>query len=266
MAVVIAINNVIFDVTFCMGISLFLFLASDSILAFKLIYVYSFGIYIMMLLKMFYADPHPFWVSPDISIQSGFMCRRLDYATPSIHLFSCQLFYGYLAFNYLYKYRSNSDKKVLYISELFILLLLAVSTFIQMFTGNSYLYQCVMTYLYTFLFLSVIITFDNDIMSICEQAAFIKKTSRAYKFKLLFIVIFLFIIVNIIMSNNDPLWVEEQSWMQNTIRVSSLLIQLTVPSPYSNSKSTAKLKTSKRVASPTWATRALSTTRRFCSS
>ena len=138
-----------------------------------------------------------------------------------------------------------------------------MSTFIQMYTGNTYLYQCVMTYLYTFIFLSIIITFDNDIMSTCEQAAFVKKTSRAYKFRLLFIIIFLFIIVNIIMSNNNPIWVEEQQWMQNTIRVSPLLA-LTIPS--SNSRSTATPMISTTEASRTWATRALSTTRRSSSS
>jgi hypothetical protein len=45
---------------------LFLFLAFDSLIAFKSTLLYCLGSYIMILIKLLYESPRPFWLVKDI--------------------------------------------------------------------------------------------------------------------------------------------------------------------------------------------------------
>lgn len=52
------------NVTLFSGMMLFLF--SDSLIAFKTSMVYCFGLYLIVILKLFYESPRPFWNSAEI--------------------------------------------------------------------------------------------------------------------------------------------------------------------------------------------------------
>lgn len=190
-----------------------LYLGGDSLLAVKITLVFCFGEYFMMMLKFFYADPHPYWVTQDIDILQPATCNKLDFATPVMHLFNCQSFYGYMIYNFFYKYTTNPNRTVFFCSEALILILLCFATVMNMVIGSGYLYQCILTYMYTFIYLSVLIIYDRDIMAFCEEAIFIKRTSRIYKFKILFYIIILFIIASVIVADSTPIWVSQQEWL-----------------------------------------------------
>ena len=44
-------------------VSVILFLATDTLIALKSTIVYGFGIYLILLMKLMYKSPRPFWVS-----------------------------------------------------------------------------------------------------------------------------------------------------------------------------------------------------------
>lgn len=79
---------------------MFLFLATDSFIAFKSTMLYFLGLWIMILLKMLYQSPRPFWVNRNV-LAINDMCN-FDYANPSLNLFNLWFFYGYAIHMYLY--------------------------------------------------------------------------------------------------------------------------------------------------------------------
>lgn len=83
-----------------MAIAMFLFLATDSFIAFKSTMLYFLGLWIMILLKMLYQSPRPFWVNREVLAYKD-MCQ-FDYANPSLNLFNLWFFYGYAIHMYLY--------------------------------------------------------------------------------------------------------------------------------------------------------------------
>ena len=52
--------------TFTLYFSLVLFLVSDSLIAFKSTLLYSFGLYIMVYMKLIYESARPYWVADKV--------------------------------------------------------------------------------------------------------------------------------------------------------------------------------------------------------
>jgi len=75
-----------------------MFFSVDSMLSFKAIMMYSFGAYLMTLLKFFYKEPHPFWVVQEIQMDNT-MCENISFAMPSSHLFNLQFIWSYMVYN-----------------------------------------------------------------------------------------------------------------------------------------------------------------------
>ena len=65
-----------------------------------------------------------------------------------------------------------------------------------------------LTYAIVFIYLRVIIYFDDDIMRFAEQLGFIKKTSRIMKFSMLFLAVCCFVGASIIRGGIDEVWVK----------------------------------------------------------
>ena len=51
-----------------MAIAMFLFLATDSFIAFKTTVLYFSGLWLIILLKMMYESPRPFWVDTRVQV------------------------------------------------------------------------------------------------------------------------------------------------------------------------------------------------------
>jgi hypothetical protein len=91
-----------------------------------------------------------------------------------------------------------------------------------MFFGQLYIYQYFTTAVYALIYLGVCLIFDNEIMTMCEKLGFLKKTSRVLKFYLLFFVIGLYVTATIVFSGIDDVWIENQQWLINAIKVSTI--------------------------------------------
>ncbi len=88
----------------------FLYLTTDSLLAFKTAIITCFGYYILTCLKLIYKDARPFWLSNDIT---GYSCR-FDFGAPSYHLFTLTTFWVYNIIMYKMKYSEKVNKQLVY--------------------------------------------------------------------------------------------------------------------------------------------------------
>jgi hypothetical protein len=70
---------------------IFLYLTTDSLLAFKSALITCMGYYILTVLKLLYKDARPFWLSKEVL---GFRCR-FDFGAPSYHLYTLVTFWVY---------------------------------------------------------------------------------------------------------------------------------------------------------------------------
>jgi hypothetical protein len=88
----------------------FLYLTTDSLLAFKTAIITCFGYYILTFLKLMYKDARPFWLNNDIT---GYSCR-FDFGDPSYHLYTLTTFWLYNIIMYKMKYAEKVNKQSVY--------------------------------------------------------------------------------------------------------------------------------------------------------
>jgi hypothetical protein len=79
---------------------LLLYLATDSLIAFKSSILTCFGLYFITFLKLMYKDGRPFWLNKDIE---GYDCQ-FDFAGPGYHLYIITFFWTYNIIMYQMKY------------------------------------------------------------------------------------------------------------------------------------------------------------------
>ena len=206
------------DVNFTLFIGMMLFLISDSLIAFKTSMVYCFGLYMIVILKLFYESPRPFWNSTEIVTFMDFC--DFDFACPGNHVFSLCFFWTYTIFMTFQKY-SVEINYILVMGLYFLLIVVTVLTIYGTFLfGINYLYQSMVSMLYSVTFFIIIVNFDAKILTMCEQIGFIVRSSRKYKFYLLFISIGLYVIGLILLDNNQTDWSDQQIWIINVSNVS----------------------------------------------
>jgi len=56
------------------------------------------------------------------------------------------------------------------------------------------------------MFFAIALTFDTEILTKCEQIGFIVRSSRKYKFYLLFFCIFMYLVGLVVLQSNDDAW------------------------------------------------------------
>ena len=192
-----------------MMILIILFLGFDSLLAFKSGLVYCVGIYVVMILKFLHQEPRPFWVTSDVE-PIGSHCN-LAYASPSVHMFNVVFFQNYIVYQYLWKFIGTEKKSSF--RMVFLILMSAIwtclCTLVLLFYANSYIYQSLLSSLYSAIILTLAISFDKEIMNLAENTGFLLKPSRKYKFYLLFASIIMLIIAAMLVSGLEDVWVEK---------------------------------------------------------
>lgn len=82
-----------------------IYLTGDAILATKTALVGFFGEFILVLLKIAYKEPRPFWVNKDITTFRCYMSN--DFEGPSDHMYILMFMSTYLNLLYLRKYSPN---------------------------------------------------------------------------------------------------------------------------------------------------------------
>ena len=146
----------------------FLYLTTDSLLAFKSALITCLGYYVLTVLKLIYKDARPFWISSEVE---PYRCRY-DFAGPSYHLYTIITFWVYNVIMYRMKYndRVNICEVITLLTYLGIFGILVVIAALHQ--GTTFLYQEMMGLLYGILFLVVVMNLDTAIHRLCEKTAF----------------------------------------------------------------------------------------------
>ena len=79
-------------------ISMFLFFAADPFISFKTTILYFIGRCIIIVLKLVYVAPRPFWLNRNIRTYQ-YTCK-FNFAHPSVTTYNLTFFYGYSIFMY----------------------------------------------------------------------------------------------------------------------------------------------------------------------
>lgn len=140
-----------------------LFQLCDSLLAFKAQIVYCAGLYIMMILKILYSSPRPFWVKREI--RTYFQFCNFDFASPSQHVFNITFFWVYCIFMYQQKYTPSVNYTRLRLMYGVMIFMLLITGFAQFVFGISYSYQLITSILYSGTYLVVSIELDGWIQN-----------------------------------------------------------------------------------------------------
>jgi len=116
---------------------------------------------------------------------------------------------------YFTKYTNNFNRVLVGTLYCVLIIFASLSIMSEFLFGLVYLYQSFISLLYSFTYLVLCLNFDNEILNICEKIGFIVRSSRKYKFYLLFLCIGLFILSLLIMSTQESNWQEQQTWIIN---------------------------------------------------
>jgi len=116
-------------------------IGTDSLIAFKSAFLTCLGVYVMVVMNMFYSDSRPFWDT--VKITSYGLCN-FSYASPGTEMFILTFFYTYNLIMYRFKY-SNAKNSTGYIMlSWFLVLILIVASGALYFSGvalgMNYLY------------------------------------------------------------------------------------------------------------------------------
>ena len=188
----------------------FLYLTTDSLLAFKSAIITCFGLYILTFLKLMYKDARPFWLSNDII---GYSCR-FDFGDPSYHLYLLTTLWVYNIIMYQMKYAEKVNKQIVCIMFAGLLVFTLFLLLAAIHQGTTFLYQEFMGLLYGGIFLVAVLNFDKVIHRKCEKVAFQLETSRREKFYLLFVCLGLFSLLYIYYVGQTETWITPLEWVK----------------------------------------------------
>lgn len=182
---------------------MFLYLTTDSLLAFKSAIITCFGYYILTVLKLLYKDGRPFWLSQEIM---GYRCR-FDFGGPSYHLYTLTTFWAYNIIMYRMKYVAKVNKVEVGICFGLLSLFGILVVLGGLHQGTTFLYQEIMGLLYGIMFLVFVLNFDSTIHGLCEKTGFTAETSRKYKFYLFFVCLGVFSVTLIYYMQQADEWI-----------------------------------------------------------
>jgi PAP2 superfamily len=113
-----------------------LYLNGDPILATKTALVGFFGQFILVMMKIAYKEPRPFWVSKDIT---SFRCSSAsDFEGPSDHMFILMFLGTYSNLIYLRKYAPEPRKITSAILFIFKIALMLGTVWAGLILGHTY--------------------------------------------------------------------------------------------------------------------------------
>lgn len=126
------------DNDFTLLLCIVLFMISDSLIAFQCALIYCIGLYSMVLLKLAYESPRPFWMKSNIRTYNN-QCD-FDYASPSQHIYNLSFFWVYCIFMYFQKYTQEVNKPLVWFLYIGTAITLIAVTFSLWMYGVMYLY------------------------------------------------------------------------------------------------------------------------------
>lgn len=190
-----------------------LYVAVDSYMSTKLLYVTMGVVYLISLLQMFYGGARPFWTTSDILSSS---CLQ-NYTHPSLGLI-LSVFVPFYAY-YCWKKRAGkvmaantTTELVLYIVGV---ILVAFIQFLNYFTGAVFLISISLSVVCLFLLAMVLFSMDGMIDNAVKKSTVIKVDAKKYVFYWLLFICLLETFVLIVYSGEDTFL--DIDWVQNYV-------------------------------------------------
>jgi len=151
-------------------VMIFMYLMTDSLIAFKSALLNCFGIYCLNMYKIITRDPRPFWLSPDITSYNN--CY-FSFSCPSTATYLLVFYWSHTIIMHRMKFTTNVNNvsNIILFTIIFIIWLWAI--FIDLINGLAFLYSTLLGSIFGFSYLVLCLNFDKEIYRYCEKTAFI---------------------------------------------------------------------------------------------
>ena len=167
---------------FLLSFNVLFYLLIDPGVSYKVCLMSGCSSYIVFILKIIIHDARPYWIDSDIS---GIFCR-VSYGCPSLGIFGGMVYIYYMKFCIDRAIKSNDffirdNLGYLKYSNNLISILFIIFSFIgffQVLFGENFIYQILLSLLYMFIFIRILIVFNKIIDHISNGARFIINISE----------------------------------------------------------------------------------------
>lgn len=179
------------SINFLTSFNVFIYFFTDTLVSLKVCFLLGSCSYIVYVLKLIIHDSRPFWIDP---LVTGIRCKT-SFGCPSLDVFTGMFYFNFLIFNLAKRNKKKLDpnlkwllRATKYISLIFIGLNVLIG-FIHILFGENFIYQVIFSIFYVYLFLRVIITFDELINHYTKNAREEDTTSRMVSINIFFCVL-----------------------------------------------------------------------------
>lgn len=169
-----------FEVALYIGSNLLLVIVPPAIYnlynvrrAVKQILINCFGMYVYSIIALLTKEPRPYWQDSHIH---GISCEE-GYASPFLELFLAAVLYSTYSLEIFHKQQIRYRIIAYAITGFFVILL----AFGGIYLGQNYPQQIFVTYCYTYVYVTTIISFDDEIMRISIKSCFDYKRNRKFQ-------------------------------------------------------------------------------------
>ena len=156
----------------------------DTRRAVKQIFVNCFGMYVFSVIALLTKEPRPYW---DNSRVKGISCED-GYGSPCLELFIASVLYSSYSIEIFHR-RKKTYKIIPYTITAVVVILIA---FGALYLGQNYPTQIFVTYCYTYVYVTIIFTFDDELMKITLKSCFNYQQNRKYSVHWFAATLFLF--------------------------------------------------------------------------
>lgn len=177
------IVNIFYTLKFHTSFCVFVYLAVDPGVAFKVMSTAGLTTYIGFYMEIIIHDSRPYWNSPDIIPK---FCH-LNFGCPSINILSGFMFYQLMYFNLdraincrdPFMNKNLRAMKICLYPVKFLILINFILGVQLVINGENYVYQVLVTYFFGYVLIRVLITFNKDIDYFTNGARYVVQISNA---------------------------------------------------------------------------------------
>ena len=181
------------SINFLSSLIVFFYYFTDTMVAFKACLLLGSCSYVVYALKLLIHDSRPFWIDQAVL---GLRCKT-SFGCPTL-VFTGMFYFNYMIYNISRRIHSGSFESSMIkpfvmteILSIVFILIMFTEGFILVLFGENFIYQIICSVFYVYLFLRIIIVFDELISHYAKNARIRETTSRMVAIYVFFIVILL---------------------------------------------------------------------------
>ena len=170
------------NLRFMLSFNVFFYLFIDPGVSYKVCLMSGCCAYIVFILKVIIHDARPYWIFMDVK---GILCSA-SFGCPSLDIFGGMVYLYYLRF--CINRAINSDDIIVsqnlrYLEEsmklnYILTIMFTMVGFFHVLFGENFIYQILITFFYTFIFIRILIVFNKEIDYISNGARFLVDISN----------------------------------------------------------------------------------------